>query len=36
VAALPLYFDATPAIVYNPVMDRIYWAGNLGESVPWS
>ena len=33
VAVLPLYFDASPAIVYNPAMNRIYWAGNLGEST---
>jgi YVTN family beta-propeller protein len=32
-AALPMNFDAAPAIVYNPAMDRIYWAGNLGEST---
>ncbi|GEM_PF-245064 len=33
VAALPVNFDAEPAIVYNPAMDRIYCAGNLGEST---
>jgi len=32
-AALPMNFEATPAIVYNPAMDRIYWAGNRGEST---
>ncbi len=32
-AMLPLYFDAAPTIVYNPAVDRIYWAGNLGEST---
>jgi YVTN family beta-propeller protein len=32
-AMLPLNFDAAPSIVYNPAVDRIYWAGNLGEST---
>jgi YVTN family beta-propeller protein len=31
--ALPLNFDAAPAIVYNPAIDRIYWVGNLSEST---
>jgi len=32
-AALPLNFGGTPSIVYNPAVDRIYWAGTLGEST---